>query len=172
MTKGSIHLVVALCGLASAAAPAVAADYAGSERHRAGPQRADRHIVRFEPAPRQAAPLDRGFSGALPACADPSVIGYVTRRFAATERAYWGSPLEIATVEHPRELGYRSWGGEFIPRRFCAARTWTSDGRKRRLYYEIGEGFAFASLGWDVNWCVTGLDRSTAYGGACRAAQP
>lgn len=173
---GLVRFGLALAALAAVAAPggsASAADYPGyGGHHRAHAHHPHRHVVRVEPARRPAASLYRDFSGALPACSDPSVIGYVAGRFAATERGYWNSNLQLATVDRPRELGYRSWGNEFIPRRFCAARTFTSDGRKRQLYYEIGEGFAFASLGWDVNWCVTGLDRSTAYGGHCRAAQP
>ncbi|WP_271199216.1 hypothetical protein [Methylopila turkensis] len=114
----------------------------------------------------------RGYTGALPACGDERVLGHIAGRFASRERGYWGSSLELAGFSRTRELGYRSWGAEFIPRRFCAARVVTTDGRKRSVYYEIGEGFAFAGAGWDVNWCVTGLDRNLAYAPGCKMARP
>ncbi|MFD1332348.1 hypothetical protein ACFQ4O_10095 [Methylopila musalis] len=125
-----------------------------------------------EKAPAPASATFRGYTGLLPACDDGRVLGRVAGLFATRERGYWASGLEIAAFDRPREIGYRSWGPEFIPRRFCAARTVTNDGRRRQAFYEIGEGFGFAGIGWDVNWCVTGLDRNRAHAPGCKMTRP
>lgn len=160
---------------AAPATPAAAADYSGPETRVR--ERAVKHVRTYRKAyvVRTRGPtarMERDFTGALPACDDPAVLGHLSRRFVTRERGYWGSDLELAAFGHVRELGYRSWGAEFIPRRFCSAKTMTTDHRQRRVYYEIGEGFAFAGVGWDVNWCVTGLDYNLAYAPACKMARP
>lgn len=116
--------------------------------------------------------LDRGYRGALPGCEDPHVHSKVAGAFAETERIYWGSRLQLTTFIRPRELGFRSWGYSFVPRRFCSATTHTTDGRRREVVYSIAEGQNFAGVGYGVEWCVTGLDRPRAYSPACRAARP
>lgn len=139
---------------ALAAAPAQAADYIAHKGY-AGD-----------------AGIYRGYTGVLPSCADPAVHSYIARRFAGTEREYWNSSLELTEFTRPRELGYRTWGYSFIPRRFCTAKTYTTDGRKRDVVFNIAEGLGGGSIGWGVEWCVTGLDRSYAYAPRCKMARP
>ncbi|WP_020177817.1 hypothetical protein [Methylopila sp. M107] len=114
----------------------------------------------------------RGFTGALPACNDPGVEAHVISGFAATEREYWASDLALSPFVAPREIDYRPWGGEFIPRRFCEAKVVTNDGRKRVVVYNIREDQGFASIGYGVEWCVTGIDRHYSYAPRCKMAAP
>lgn len=116
--------------------------------------------------------IERGYSGRLPACDDPAVLGHVTSAFSDREKSYWGSGLELVEFRRPREIGYRSWGWSFIPRRFCVAHSRTNDGRKRLVSYNIAEQQGIASLSWGVEWCVSGLDRSLAYAPGCKMARP
>lgn len=143
---------------------ALAADYDQTVAHGAG----SAYPYGTVPAERREVP----WAGRVPACDDPAVLSDIRQRFATTEARYWASSLSITSFEHIRSLGYRPWGASYIPRRFCAARSWTSDGRKRTVYYSVREDLGFAGWGWNVEWCVSGLDRSYAYGGHCRAARP
>lgn len=120
----------------------------------------------------RAETMDRGFTHALPACHDPSVVASVRGNFAATEREYWSSPLELSDFHRPREIGFEPWGADFIPRRFCQAGVVTNDGRKRRVDYSIREGQSFGSFSWGVEWCVTGIDRHYSYAPRCKMARP
>lgn len=144
--------------------PAGAADYP------AGPRYSESRtvVVAHERDPAHA----RGYSGRLPACDDPQVLGRVTRGFVDTERTYWGTGLELTAFSQARELGYRSWGASFIPRRFCAANVWTNDGKKRRVSYNMAEWQAPGSFSYGVEWCVSGLDRQYAYAPDCKMARP
>lgn len=117
-------------------------------------------------------PFYRGYSGQLPSCADPGVHADIASSFAGREREYWGSSLELSSFTRPTEIGYRSWGPEFVPRRFCSASAYTSDGRKRQVYWLVAERQGFASVGTGVEWCVTGLDRSYAFAPGCKMARP
>lgn len=154
-------LIVAAVTLSSTA---LAADYGGSVAYRGGAA----HPYDSVPAERREVP----WTGRVPACDDPAVLSRIRERFASTEARYWSSSLNITSFEHIRSLGYRPWGASYIPRRFCEARSRTSDGRKRTVYYSVREDLGLAGWGWSVEWCVSGLDRSYAYDRHCRAARP
>lgn len=117
------------------------------------------------------------YSAILPACNDPGVLSLISGRFAQKESDYWKSPLEIAGYDRIREIGFRSNGPGYIPRRYCIARAKVSDLRFRPVVYAIGEGeeilgFGFLGMGWGVEWCVVGLDRNLAYAPGCQAVRP
>lgn len=108
----------------------------------------------------------------IPYCDDPAVISRIAGKFASKEAHYWGSPLTIERVDRYREIAYRPWGASYIPRRYCRARVWTSDRRRRVVTYSIGEDLGVIGASWGVEWCVSGLDRNLAYAPSCRMAAP
>ncbi len=55
-----------------------------------------------------------------------------------------------------------------IGRRYCAATVALSDGMQREIWYLIEEGQGFASMGNNVEFCVSGFDRWIVYNGRCR----
>ena len=55
-----------------------------------------------------------------------------------------------------------------IGRRYCGATVSLSDGRARTIWYLIEEGQGFASIGDNVEFCVSGFDRWMVYNGRCR----
>lgn len=121
------------------------------------------------PAERRDAPL----SVAVPGCDDPSVLARISARFASREWDYWDSGLTIASFDRVSELGFRSNGLDYVPRRYCAARAMLSDGVARKVTYAIASELGWLGVvGYGVEWCVDGLDRNHAYGGGCRAARP
>ncbi len=158
-------LVVAL-GLATLPGPAAATERLGaSERHPDGrgiPARSDL------PAEGRIIP----YASNLPGCADPAVISTVTSAFGWREWQYWNSALSIAAVDRVHEIGNRTWGYNFIPRRYCSARVLLSDNRFARVDYAVRDRQGLFMLTWDVDWCVTGLDRHKSYAPECRMARP
>jgi len=112
------------------------------------------------------------YDAVVPACDDPAALAEIASRFAAKERRFWNSELEILRIDHVREAAFRPWDRDLIPRRFCAARALISDGHARPVYYAIGEDTGIIGATWGVQWCVVGYDRNLAYGPACRMAQP
>jgi hypothetical protein len=112
------------------------------------------------------------YSGRLPACEDPTALAEIQSRFAAKERMFWHSGLQLVGFDKIRETAYRPWASDTIPRRFCSGRVQASDGVWRPVHYFIGEDLAMIGLSWGVEWCVVGLDRNWANNPVCRMAQP
>lgn len=112
------------------------------------------------------------YDGVLPGCDDPAVSGEIASRFAYKESEYWHSDLTLDHFDRYRQIAMRPWGESFIPRRFCAARVLTSDGRYHAVSFAIAEGLGVIGIGWGVEWCVSGLDRNLAYAPACKMARP
>lgn len=114
------------------------------------------------------------YAGQVPYCNDPSVLSRIRSRFSQREREYWHTGREIVDFHRARQIGYRSPGRDFIPRRYCTVWARFNDGRKRRVTYSIGEelGMAGRIWSWGVEWCVHGLDYNLAYAPGCRAALP
>jgi capsid protein len=55
-----------------------------------------------------------------------------------------------------------------IGRSYCGATVALSDGDRREIWYLIEEGQGFASMGDNVEFCVSGFDRWYVYNGRCR----
>ncbi|MFN3670545.1 MAG: hypothetical protein ACK4VM_01400 [Bosea sp. (in: a-proteobacteria)] len=109
--------------------------------------------------------------GNLPACEDAAVVGQITGSFASRESTFWG-PLQIVGFDHVRPLAYRPWGDDYIPRRFCTGRVALNDGTIHRVDYSVRENLGLFGYGWNVNWCVSGLDRHRSYAPDCKMARP
>jgi len=110
------------------------------------------------------------YDGVLPPC--EAALNKIARRFAQKESRFWNSSLQIVSFEGVRETAFRPWANGTIPRRYCSATAYVSDGRKHRVNYWIGEDTGMIGMTWGVEWCVVGLDRNWAYNPACKMAQP
>lgn len=110
------------------------------------------------------------YDGAIPPC--EAGLGDVSTKFAEKEGRFWNSDLQILGYERVREIAYRPWAENTIPRRFCSARALVSDGRRHTVYYSIGEDTGFLGATWGVTFCVVGLDRNLAYNPYCKMARP
>jgi hypothetical protein len=112
------------------------------------------------------------YDAIVPLCGEPGALNMIQAHFAEKESEYWASELKIVGFENVREIAWRPWAEGTIPRRYCAAIALISDGVKRSISYSIGEDEGFAGMGYGVDWCVVGLDRSWAYNPACWMARP
>jgi len=108
----------------------------------------------------------------VPPCDYPGALSRIASRFAAKESRFWNSSLTIEGFERVREIAFRPWAHDTIPRRFCRALAMVSDGRRRTVFYSIAEDTGFIGFSWGVEWCVDGLDRNFAYNPHCKMARP
>jgi hypothetical protein len=120
------------------------------------------------PAERREEP----YAASLPACADPSVLQDITWRFESKEVRFWNSGLKLVGFERVREVAWRPWGLDYIPRRYCTGTVVSSDGYKRRINFSIREDLGFIGIGWNTESCVDGLDRHYAFAPHCKQAAP
>jgi len=124
--------------------------------------------------PAETRDFPSGYEPRVPACNDPGVMSQIQSRFSQTESQYWHSGLAIQGFDKIGEIGYRTNGLDYIPRRYCVAQALMSDMKPRPVSYTIVQetgiiGFWFT---YGVEWCVEGLDRERAYAPGCQGARP
>ncbi len=112
------------------------------------------------------------FFNDMPACEDAGVLSTISGRFAGTQSEFWHSNLAIAGFERVREIGFRSNGLSYIPRRYCVARAMMSDQRQRTVAYAIATQTGIIGNTWGVEWCVVGIDPTLAYAPDCEVIRP
>ena len=112
------------------------------------------------------------YEGVLPPCDAQAALGKIVSRFGDKESVFWNSSLKISGFDQIREIAFRPWAANTIPRRFCSAIVHISDGSKRPLHYSISEDTGMIGQSFGVEWCVVGLDRNWAYNPSCKLAQP
>lgn len=116
-----------------------------------------------------------GYDGRVPGC--EWGLYKIPRRFGIKERRFWGSDAQIDDFAETREIAFRPWGDQLVPRRYCEARALVSSaeyGKQvwTKVYYSIGEDMGFAGFTWGVTWCVVGMDRNLSYAPDCKQARP
>lgn len=151
MTATAIRLAGALALVVSLAA-ALPASAGGGDA-------ADRPYFSFGGEPR------------VPACADASVTSAVSGRVARADPVY-GRGLTITALDRIVETRYAVGRPSPYARRNCEARAEMSDGRTRRVYYEIMEHAGFVGVSWKVEACVAGIDPWRVYDARCRTVRP
>jgi hypothetical protein len=112
------------------------------------------------------------YTANLPVCDDPGVLAKITSLFGRKEAGYWDSTLVIGGYDRVRQIGFRANGLGYIPRRYCVARAQLSDLKPRPVIYAIEEDLDLIGIGYNVEWCVVGLDRNLAYAPGCQAVRP
>jgi hypothetical protein len=108
----------------------------------------------------------------MPACEDGGVLSTITSRFGQTQREFWDPNLAIQGFDRVREIGFRSNGLSYIPRRYCIARAAMTDQRYRTVAYAIGTQLGIIGNTWGVEWCVVGIDPTLAYAPDCEVIRP
>ena len=105
----------------------------------------------------------------FPQCDSDKVIGKLVKRFNKTENIYWSDRgLVLSTVAQPHQHSENPFSDSPINRRYCHGDALFENGKTRRVHYLIEEGAGFAGFGWNVEYCVHGLDPWKYYDGRCR----
>jgi hypothetical protein len=112
------------------------------------------------------------YAGILPGCADPAVFERIQSRFHAREAEFWKSGLEIVGLGEVREIGFRSDGLDLIPRRYCIAKAQMNNQSVRNVSYTVDEDLGIIGWGFEVEWCLEGLDRDYAFAPDCKMTRP
>ncbi len=118
----------------------------------------------------RAADLGVYVEGDSGVCAETWVLARITRNFSYQVRHVPNLPnVSIMDFHNIQERRYLPSQDEWpIGRRYCEARVALSDGDDRQIWYLIEEGQGFASIGHNVEFCVSGFDRWYVYNGRCR----
>ena len=104
-------------------------------------------------------------------CDDPLALGQISLFFWRQQADFWHSDLQIQSFDRVGEVGFRTNGPDFIPRRYCTAQASFNDGRERTVKYNLING-GFSGYNTGLEFCVVGLDHNHSYSPACSAAGP
>ena len=128
--------------------------------------------------PRAASWLEKNFwlSGprydrVMPGCDYPRALDRIIGDFHTKEARFWNSKLEIVGIENIRETAVLPWAAQSVPRRFCSGTAVLNDGSRHPIFYSVAEDTGMIGFDWGTEFCVVGLDRSWAFGPACRGAR-
>lgn len=125
-------------------------------------------------APRKAHPLfEANPFKSFPECAANGVLAKIERQFRHAENRTWKRGFLISDIRGIRTLQAKeSLRPELHSRRYCQATAHFSDGRNRKLHYLIEEGAGFVGIGYNVAYCINGLDPWRVSDGFCRTVRP
>ena len=105
----------------------------------------------------------------FPSCKSEKVLKKLVKRFNKTEKTYWEKRgLVLSGIRQPHQHSVNPFPDSPINRRYCHGDAQFENGRTRRVHYLIEEGAGFAGFGWNVEYCIHGLDPWRYYDGACR----
>jgi hypothetical protein len=98
-----------------------------------------------------------------PRCDDPVVFAQIGAEYRGR---HWASGFAAVGIR-AHEASWESWP-QYMPRRFCEGTIKSLSGAERPIYYAIiADG-----PGYELEWCVVGLDRGWPYDRRCRLARP
>lgn len=107
----------------------------------------------------------------LPLCSNGAVLAHIEEHAAWAERHTWHRGWVIHGISNVGQTALDP-GPSHIDRRYCRGTAWLSNGRKSELVYVIEAGQGFASMGWNVEFCLPAYDPWRVYDSWCRAIQP
>ncbi|MBN9027682.1 hypothetical protein [Kaistia sp. MMO-174] len=111
--------------------------------------------------------------GSVPLCDSPKVLSNIAERYHWANTHTWGNNLAFREVASVTETQFRPGDPGLIDRRFCKADVYIADNvRPTAVYYLIEERMGFASIGWYVDFCVSGQDPWRVHDGWCRTVRP
>lgn len=110
--------------------------------------------------------------GAVPDCADPSVIETIRGKFLHADAHVLRRGLAIEAVDRIRQSYFGDLNAGPTLRRYCYAHAYLNDGPKpKTLYYLIEQNYGFVGISWNVEFCVQGYDPWRVQDGNCRAVR-
>ena len=118
----------------------------------------------------QSADLSGSYGADSGLCSSASVLNRITSRFAHQVRHVPNLP-QVAITDFQRIHEHRYEAADEnhpIGRTYCGAKVTLSNGHDRDIWYLVEEGMGFASIGNNVEFCVSGFDRWNVYDGRCR----
>lgn len=123
----------------------------------------------FVPLPAQAGPLELFLQKkTFPECHEIKVLGNIVERFNWAEEETWKRGVYMSDIDNVRPRLLRDSEHRQVPRRYCRATATLTNGHHRTVFYLIEGGGGFAGNGFNLEFCVEGLDRWRVHNGSCR----
>ncbi len=107
----------------------------------------------------------------VPECLDNSVQSAVSARVARAYSGYYDGRV-IVGIDRIVETAYELGTPSPLARRFCEGRATLSDGTETYVFYKVVEHAGFVGIRWNVEACLSGLDRWHVYDAYCRTVRP
>lgn len=107
----------------------------------------------------------------LPDCTAASVTSAVAGSIARANREYYGGRT-ILSVDEINEVAYRQNGISPVARRYCRGKASLSDGSLQSVHYMVEEHAGFVGFSWNVEACLSPLDKWRVYGAHCSTVRP
>ncbi len=109
---------------------------------------------------------------ATPHCEDPKVQSRIVSGFRHKARNELHRPdLGIAQIVHIHQNRFepqKHVDTFTVPRRYCKGTAMLTNGDHRTVWYLIEGGAGFATIGANVEFCVSGFDHWNVYNSYCR----
>lgn len=119
-----------------------------------------------------AFPLSAAQASDVSTCDAPGILSTISLRFHHQSREVHHNDLVIESYtkvhQHRLEPQRKLWP---IARRYCMATAHVSNGHHYAVRYFIEGGMGLASIGDNVEFCVSGFDRWNVYNSYCRVAR-
>ncbi|MBL4645400.1 MAG: hypothetical protein JKY99_02950 [Rhizobiales bacterium] len=114
--------------------------------------------------------------GFIPACNNARVLKRIQRKFNWAERKTWSKirhapARQLSHIQRVRQTRATGRTKSRIDHRHCRAHGVLSNGYKHTIYYMIEERMGFASLSWQVSYCMRGHDSWHVYGASCKSVR-
>lgn len=107
----------------------------------------------------------------LPDCSASSVQSRVTGSIARAAQNY-DSGGTIVEIEDIREVSYQVNGISPLARRYCRGKANLSDGSYQSVHYLVEENAGFVGVSYNVEACLSPLDKWRVYGAYCSTVRP
>lgn len=107
----------------------------------------------------------------LPDCVDASVQSAVSASVARAVPDYYDGRV-IVGLDRIVETAYELGTPSPLARRYCEGEATLSDGTATRVFYKVIEHAGFVGIRWNVEACLSGLDKWHVYDGYCRTVRP
>ena len=103
-------------------------------------------------------------------CDHPHVLKSISSKFHyQAVHVHHDKTLKISAYDNIHQHRYLEEREDRpIARRYCGAEVTLSDGRERTIWYVVERHAGFASIGDNVEFCVSGFDRWNVYNNGCR----
>ncbi len=117
-------------------------------------------------------PISGARAGDVSGCDAPSILSTIASRFHHQSREVYHNDLVIEsyTKVHQHRLEAARYSSP-IARRYCMATARVSNGHHYPVRYFIEGGMGLASVGDNVEFCVSGFDRWNIHNSYCRVAR-
>ncbi len=104
----------------------------------------------------------------FPQCHETKVLGKIVERFNWAEEETWHRGIYMSDLADVRPRLVRDAEHRLVPRRYCRATATLTSGHHRTVFYLIEGGGGFAGNGFNLEFCVEGLDPWRVHNGSCR----